>query len=173
MSRSETLAEAKAYLRTLNDKREPSEQLTFFSYLSQHLGTPDNDDSFQRLLILVPGNPAIGVPEKWVQFGITDAGQRTRIRNLSVVATTPGPAGTSSVYFKDYFRTYSKDGTISVRGRWELGYGDDNCVKCHKSGVLPIFPSRSVRRMNKLRCRREPKIYHLRPSALSKVSGRD
>ncbi|MDQ2921221.1 MAG: hypothetical protein M3R52_06395, partial [Acidobacteriota bacterium] len=23
----------------------------------------------------------------------------------------------------------------------ELGFGDDNCVSCHKSGILPIFPT--------------------------------
>src|SRR5207253_1687130 len=111
-----------------------------FSYRSQHLGTPDNDDSYERLLIVVPGNAKKGVPEKWVQFGITDRGARVHIRNLSVVSAMPGPEGTSNVYFKDYFRTYRRDGSISVNGRWELGYGDDECVRCHKSGILPIFP---------------------------------
>ena len=31
-------------------------------------------------------------------------------------------------------------GRSLLRVAGELGYGDDNCVKCHKSGVLPIFP---------------------------------
>ena len=48
--------------------------------------------------------------------------------------------GTSNVYFKDFYRTYRADGSITIKGRWELGYGDDNCAQCHKSGVLPIFP---------------------------------
>jgi len=140
VSRYETLDRAKSFLRLLNSTRKPSEQLIFFSYESRHLGTPDNDDSFKRLLIVVPGDPSQGLPEKWVQFGITDPGARTRIRNVSVVATTPGPAGSPNVYFKDFFRTYRRDGAISVNGRWEMGFGDDNCVQCHKSGVLPIFP---------------------------------
>jgi hypothetical protein len=140
VSRNETLDRAKAFLRRLNIERKPAEQLVFLSYKSQHLGTPDNDDSFIRLLILVPGNPAAGVPEKWVQFGVTDPGARRRVRNVSVVATTPGPDRTSNVYFKDFFRTYRRDGSITLKGRWELGFGDDNCVQCHKSGVLPIFP---------------------------------
>lgn len=140
VSRYETLGRAKAFLRSLNTARKPSEQLIFFSYGSRHLGTPDNDDSFRRLLILVPGNYREGLPEKWVQFGVTDPGVRNRIRNVSVVATTPGPEGTSNVYFKDFFRTYRRDGLISLNGRWELGFGDDNCVQCHKSGVLPVFP---------------------------------
>jgi hypothetical protein len=139
VSREETLARAKSYLRQLNEKRAPSEQLVFFSYKSRHLGTPDSDDSYGRLLVVVPGNAEQGVPEKWVQFGVPDP-RRARVRNLSVVSTIVRPDGTSSVYFKDYFRTYRRDGSISIKGRWELGYGDDNCVQCHKSGILPIFP---------------------------------
>lgn len=140
VSRYETLGRAKSYLRLLNSSREPSEQLIFFSYTSRHLGTPDNDNSFKRLLIVVPGDVGKGVPEKWVQFGITDPGKRVRIRNLSVVSAIGGPDGRFNTYFKDYFRTYRRGGSIAVNGRWELGYGDDNCAKCHKSGILPIFP---------------------------------
>jgi hypothetical protein len=139
VSREETLARAKSYLRQLNTKREPSEQLLFFSYESRHLGTPDSDESYGRLLVVVPGNPGQGVPEKWVQFGVPDPGS-PRVRNLSVVSTIARPDGTSSVYFKDYYRTYRRDGSIRIKGRWELGHGDDNCAQCHKSGVLPIFP---------------------------------
>lgn len=140
VSRHETLERAKTTLRSLNSTRETSDQLIFFSYKSRHLGTPDNDDSFERLLIVVPGNAEIGVPEKWVQFGITDPGKRTHIRNVSVVSAIAGDGGTSEVFFKDYYRTYRRDGSINIKGRWELGYGDDNCVQCHKSGVLPVFP---------------------------------
>lgn len=135
-----TLERAKSYLRRLNSSRGPSERLLFFSYKSRHLGTPDNDDSFVRFLVVVPGDAEKGVPEKWVQFGVTGPGARTRTRNVSVVSVLAGPGGTSTVYFKDFYRTYRRDGSISVRGRWELGYGDDNCVQCHKSGVLPVFP---------------------------------
>ena len=139
-SRFETLPRAKSYLRRLNSQRAPSEQLVFFSYRSRHLGTPDNPDSYLRLLVVVPGDAARGVPERWVQFGITDPGVRARTRNVSVVASLARADGTSDVYFKDYYRTYRRDGSIPIRGRWELGYGDDNCVQCHKSGVLPVFP---------------------------------
>jgi hypothetical protein len=139
VSREETLARAKSYLRQLNEKRGPAEQLVFFSYKSRHLGTPDSDESYGRLLVVVPGNAEQGVPEKWVQFGVPDP-RRARVRNLSVVSTIARPDGTSSVYFKDYFRTYRRDGSISIKGRWELGYGDESCVQCHKSGILPIFP---------------------------------
>jgi hypothetical protein len=140
VSRYETLARAKSYLRLLNTKRAPSEQLVFFSYKSRHLGTPDSDESYGRLLIVVPGDAEQGVPEKWVQFGVPDPGARGRVRNVSVVSSIARPDGTSSVYFKDFYRTYRRDGSISIAGRWELGYGDDNCVQCHKSGILPIFP---------------------------------
>jgi hypothetical protein len=51
----------------------------------------------------------------------------------------PGPDGTNA-YFKDYFRTFRRNGSITIKGRWELGEGDDNCALCHKSGILPIFP---------------------------------
>lgn len=139
-SRSETLPRAKAYLRRLNTQRDPSEQLLYFSYKSRHLGTPDNNDSYLRLLVVVPGDAARGVPERWVQFGVTDPGVRVRTRNVSVVSSLARADGTSDVYFKDYYRTYRRDGTIPIKGRWELGDGDDNCVQCHKSGVLPIFP---------------------------------
>jgi hypothetical protein len=140
VSRDETLEQAKAFLRQLNSKRGEGEQLTFFSYQSRHLGTPDNDDSFERLLIVVPGDAVKGEPEKWVQFGITDRGARVRVRNVSVISAAVSPDGTYNPYFKDFYRTFRRDGSISINGRWELGYGDDNCVQCHKSGILPIFP---------------------------------
>ena len=140
VSRYETLDRAKSFLRQINLTRKPSDQLAFFSYTSRHLGTPDNDDSYRRLLIVVPGNAATGVPEKWVQFGVTDPKMRTRIRNVSVVSAIAGSDGTFNTYFKDYFRTYRRNGSISIKGRWELGFGDDNCARCHKSGILPIFP---------------------------------
>jgi hypothetical protein len=140
VSRFETLSVAKALLREMNAGRAADDQLLFFSYTSRHLGTPDNPDSYRRLLIVVPGNVSQRIPEKWVQFGITDPRARTLVRNVSVVAVLPGPDQTSNVYFKDYFRTYRRNGSIKIKGRWEMGYGDDNCVGCHKSGVLPIFP---------------------------------
>ncbi|MEO6392197.1 MAG: hypothetical protein ABIP75_10125 [Pyrinomonadaceae bacterium] len=140
VSRWETLSEAKSMLGRWNAARSHADQLTYFSYTSRHLGAADNDNSFRRLLILVPGNRADGTPERWVQFGVTDPGARPRVRNVSVVSSVPGPDGTYTTYFKDYFRTFRRDGSITVRGRWELGEGDDNCVQCHKSGVLPIFP---------------------------------
>ena len=140
VSRSETLEKAKSFLRLLNSSRASADQLLFFSYKSRHLGTPDNDDSYRRLLIVVPGNVEKGIPDKWVQFGVTDPGQRARVRNVSVVSAAVGSDGTFNAYFKDFYRTYRRDGSINIKGRWELGYGDDNCVQCHKSGILPIFP---------------------------------
>jgi len=141
VSRWETLDKAKAFLRQLNSTRSASDQLVFFSYISRHLGTPDNDDSYRRLLIVVPGNAALSIPDKWVQFGISDPGQRVLTRNLSVVSAMTNANGTFDAYFKDYFRTYARNGSISIKGRWELGEGDDNCAQCHKSGILPIFPA--------------------------------
>ena len=140
VSRYETLARAKVYLRQLNSSRSAAEQLIFFSYKSRHLGTPDNDASYGRLLIVVPGNATNGTPDKWVQFGVPDPGMRARVRNVSVVSAVAGANGTFNVYFKDFYRTYRRDGSIAIEGRWELGEGDDNCAMCHKSGVLPIFP---------------------------------
>lgn len=140
VSRYKTLDQAKSFLRLLNSTRGPDDQLLFFSYNSRHLGTPDNENSFKRLLIVVPGNAEKGIPEKWVQFGVPDPGARTRIRNVSVISAVVNSDGTFNTYFKDYFRTYRPDGSISIKGRWELGYGDDNCALCHKSGILPIFP---------------------------------
>ncbi len=140
VSRFETLPQAKALLREMNSSRAGDEQLLFFSYESRHLGTPDNPDSFRRLLIVVPGNAAQHVPEKWVQFGIADPRRPRTVRNVSVVAAVPGPDQITNVYFKDYYRTYRRNGSITINGRWELGEGDDNCALCHKSGILPIFP---------------------------------
>jgi len=136
----ETLDQAKSMLSELNATRSPEDKLLYFSYESRHLGTPDNDFSYRRLLIVVPGNVALNEPEKWVQFGIPDPKSKVPIRNLSVVSVVRGPGDTANTYFKDYFRTYRRDGTITVKGRWESGHGDDNCLKCHKSGLLPIFP---------------------------------
>ena len=140
VSRFETLERAKDYLRQLNSTRDPENQLLFLSYASRHLGAADNDNSFRRLLIVVPGDPKNAVPDKWVQFGVTDPRSHPRVRNVSVVTAVVGTDGTYDSYFKDFFRIYHRDGSITIKGRWELGEGDDNCAKCHKSGVLPIFP---------------------------------
>src|ERR1041385_2119014 len=64
VSRFENLPQAKSFLRELNKGRPPGSQLLFFSYTSRHLGTPDNPDSYLRLLIEVPGDSTRGVPEK-------------------------------------------------------------------------------------------------------------
>jgi hypothetical protein len=64
------------------------------------------------------------------------------VRNVSIVTAAPVTDGIFNVYFKDFYRTYRRDGTIAINGRWELGEGDDNCISCHKSGILPIFPVR-------------------------------
>ena len=142
VSRSETLGRAKAFLQQLNFGRVASEKLIFFSFRSRHLGTPDNKKSRERLLIVVPGDVGKGLPDKWVQFGVSDPGTRARVRNVSVVSTTVNTDGTFNAYFKDFYRTYLRNGSIKINGRWELGEGDNNCVQCHKSGVLPIFPAR-------------------------------
>jgi hypothetical protein len=140
VSRYETLGRAKSELRQFNSSRSADEQVIFFSYKSRHLGTPDNDNSYRRLLIVIPGDAEKGMPDKWVQFGVTDPGAPARVRNVSVVSAMPATNGIFNAYFKDYYRTYRRDGSIAVNGRWELKEGDDNCVQCHKSGILPIFP---------------------------------
>ncbi len=140
VSRFETLPRAKKYLQDLNASRPAESQLIFFSYTSRHLGTPDNDDSYRRLLIVVPGDVSAGEPDKWVQFGVTDPGVKNRTRNVSIVSALPAGDGTYNAYFKDNFRIYRRDGSIGIKGRLELGEGDDNCASCHKTGVLPIFP---------------------------------
>lgn len=142
VSRFETLGLAKSYLQQLNSSRGAEDQLIFFSYKSRHLGTPDRDKSFGRLLIVVPGNAKKGTPDKWVQFGVPDPGARALVRNVSVVTAVSGANGTFNAYFKDFYRTYRRDGSITLAGRWEVGEGDDNCTMCHKSGILPIFPVR-------------------------------
>ena len=136
----ENLSNAKALLSGMNKTRAPNNQLLFFSYASRHLGTPDNPDSYRRLLIVVPGDRDRGVPEKWVQFGIADPRRPRTVRNVSVVSVMRGEEDATNVFFKDFFRTYRRNGSIAIKGRWELGEGDDPCVTCHKSGVLPIFP---------------------------------
>ena len=143
VSRYETLGRAKAFLQQLNFARVATEKLIFFSYRSRHLGTPDNKKSRERLLIVVPGDVGKGLPDKWVQFGVSDPGTRAPVRNVSVVSTTVNADGTFNAYFKDYYRTYLRNGSIKISGRWELGEGDNNCVQCHKSGILPIFPAHS------------------------------
>ncbi|HEY4282034.1 MAG TPA: hypothetical protein VGM62_03150 [Chthoniobacterales bacterium] len=140
-SRFDTLGKAKAYLNALNSSRASSDKLIFLSYLSRHLGTPDNNNSYCRLLIVVPGDASRGVPEKWVQFGVTDPGKKELVRNISIVSAMLNSDGTFDSYFKDYYRIYRRDGPIQIKGRWELGFGDDNCAQCHKTGVLPIFPA--------------------------------
>lgn len=138
VSRYETLPRAKSYLAKINSERPAEARLIFFSYTSRHLGTPDNNDSYRRLLIVVPAKN--GEPDKWIQFGVTDPGVKARTRNVSIVTAVTRDDGSYDAYFRDFFRIYRRNGTIGLRGRLELGQGDDNCASCHKTGVLPIFP---------------------------------
>jgi mono/diheme cytochrome c family protein len=106
-----------------------------FSFKSQHLGTPDNDQAFGRLLVVVPGNP-----EKWVQYGVPEE-LRQSVRNVSVVAVEKRTDGSRHVYFKDRALIRDANGRLVAKGRFELGVGADACMDCHKGGVNPIFPT--------------------------------
>lgn len=140
VSRPETLGQAKSYLKQLNTKRDEANQLLYLGFESRHLGAPDSLQSFGRLLIVVPGDRQKNVPEKWVQFALTDPGAETLVRNVSVIAAQLASDGTYNAYFRDNYRIYGEDGKISIKGRFELGHGGDACIKCHKSGIAPIFP---------------------------------
>jgi hypothetical protein len=129
------LSRAKRYLDGLNQSRSEDQKLIFFSYTSQHLGTPDNDKAFGRLLVIVPGNP-----EKWVQYGVP-AFPRQPVKNVSVVAVEKRADGTQNVYFKDRALVRNSTGRLVPTGRFELGVGADACMDCHKGGVNPIFPA--------------------------------
>jgi hypothetical protein len=129
------LARAKDYLMRLNGSKAEDQRLIFFSYKSQHLGTPDNDKAFGRLLVVVPGNP-----EKWVQYGVPEF-PRQAVKNVSVVAVDKRADGTRNVYFKDRALIRNPDGRLVPKGRFELGVGADACMDCHKGGVNPIFPA--------------------------------
>jgi hypothetical protein len=129
------LARAKDYLMRLNGSKAEDQRLIFFSYKSQHLGTPDNDKAFGRLLVVVPGNP-----EKWVQYGVPES-PRQPVKNVSVVAVDKRADGTQNVYFKDRALVRNSDGRLVPKGRFELGVGADACMDCHKGGVNPIFPA--------------------------------
>ena len=68
------------------------------------------------------------------------SGREGRTRNVSIVSAVTHDDGSYDAYFRDFFRTYRRDCSVTMRGRLELGEGDDNCAMCHKTGVLPIFP---------------------------------
>ena len=76
-----------------------------------------------------------GLPEKWVQpeFQI---GARAGAR-IGVAAVTSPDA--HSIPTSKILSQLPAFGLIP-QGRWELDEGDDNCLQCHKSGILPIFP---------------------------------
>ena len=64
-----------------------------------------------------------------MQFGITNPGKQVPVRNLSVVAVVPGENSSENLLPKIIFLRTPRNGSVAVKGRWELGYGDDNCVK--------------------------------------------
>jgi len=132
-SRDDGFESAKVLLRTLNERLPDEGKVLFFSFRSQHLGTPDNGGAMARLLVVVPGNP-----ERWVQFGSGRPGEK--VRNVSVVAVQTDSAGKKNTYFQDHYRTFQDDGSITLASRHDLGEGSAPCIHCHKSGVLPIFP---------------------------------
>ena len=149
MSSPELIPNALEILARLNEARPVESKYLFFKYTSQHLPTPDDSQVYGRILIIVPGNP-----EKWVQFGVPEAG-KTRTQNVSVVSILTGQDGNRHVFMKDHFRIFPdtarkgggggesvtwSEGEIKIRSRFEETGRSDNCASCHKSGVLPIFP---------------------------------
>jgi len=151
--RYETSIGAKSFLRLLNLKREPSESTHLFQLHVRHLGTPDNDDSYRRLLIVVPGNAEKGVPEKWVQFGVTDSGcAYAYSQRLSRVSASRSRS-TSNIYFKDFFRTYRPDG--SIRHQRPLGTGQlamTTACNAQKRHSAHLSEKGSVIRTSSKRC---------------------
>ena len=135
-SNPQRIPEALRLLEELNQSYPADRKMLFFQYTSQHLTTPDASAVFGRVLIFVPGAP--GVPEKWVQFGVPEKG-KVRTQNVSVVAVRKNQDATSDIYFKDHFRMYDKS-EIYLKSRFEFDGSGDSCIRCHKSGVLPIFP---------------------------------
>lgn len=71
-------------------------------------------------------------------FGVPEGG-RPKTQNVSVVAIKFQSDKTTDIYFKDHFRMYDKE-EIYLKSRFEVNGTGDSCVRCHKSGVLPIFP---------------------------------
>jgi hypothetical protein len=122
-----------AMIEKLNEALPLEQKMIVFKYRSQHLTTPDESRVFGRVLVVVPGNP-----ERWVQYGVPEAG-KPKTRNLSVVAVRKNPEGTTDIYFKDHYRMYDRD-KIYLKARFDVTGSSDNCVNCHKSGVLPVFP---------------------------------
>ena len=120
VSRYETLDNAKAFLASLNATRGQSDQLIFFSYRSRHLGTPENNRSYRRLLIVVPGDADQGIPEKWVQFGVTDPGKKVLVRNVSVVSALLNSDGT-------FIREWGKHGSRNGEFQYPTGIAAGVC----------------------------------------------
>ena len=132
--------EALRMLEDLNKTYAPDQQMIFFRYTSQHLTTPDASRVFGRVLVVVPGRPdsAGNKIDRWVQFGVPEAG-KGHTQNVSVVAIVTHSDKTTDVYFKDHFRMFDKN-AIYLKSRFEVNGTGDSCVACHKSGILPIFP---------------------------------
>lgn len=118
----------------LNSQLPEDRKMIFFQYRSQHLTTPDSSAVFGRVLVVVPGDP-----ERWVQYGVPEAG-RPKTQNLSVLAIKKSEDGKNDIYFKDHYRMYEQ-GEIYLKDRFAVTGQSDNCINCHKSGVLPIFPA--------------------------------
>lgn len=136
LSDPKRIPEALKMLEALNATYSPEHRIVFFQYVSQHLTTPDQSQVYGRILIYVPADAA-GI-ERWVQFGVPEAG-KGRTQNVSVVAVKTNANGQTDVYFKDHFRMYDR-AEIYIKSRFEVNGSGDSCVACHKSGVLPIFP---------------------------------
>ena len=116
------------------------QQMTYFRYTSQHLTTPDASRVFERVLVVIPGLPdsSGNKIDRWVQFGVPEAG-KGHTQNVSVVAIVTHPDKTTDIYFKDHFRMFDRN-AIYLKARFDVNGTGDSCVACHKSGVLPISP---------------------------------
>lgn len=133
------LDQAKHYLEITNKKLSQKDRLIYFSYISRHLGTPDNEDAFGRLLIIVPGEI-----EKWVQFGIHR--NNLEVKNVSVISVNKE---THDTYYSDNYRIRNEKNLITFKHRYfynlEKKYDTqiDRCVTCHTTGVIPIIPEKN------------------------------
>jgi len=170
ISRPATYHEAQALIREQNDPGVdsvlgcPTDKRRVWRslfYKSQFLPTPDNAETFGRFFVLVEGKEKDQY-DSWIQFGVwlpgdSDEKLQTPIQNVSIVSVSRSddPRAEKRVdAMADWWRV-DKDGKFGLElklRRLTPPYQTDNCLRCHKTLPIGIYPEA---------------IYDIKPSSFS------
>lgn len=131
---------ASRWLDATNNSLPVERRLLYFPYLSQHLPTIDDSQSYGRFLVYVPNDNV----DVFVQFGVRDNPLKPLPNGVSLIAIVKRDAqgqvlAEPQAFFNDLWRLRQPSGTVLSTRLKETG-AMESCYGCHSSALVPIVP---------------------------------